>query len=226
MVLSSWSPRGRWPCTRQSRCRGRGPGPRWRSAGWLRGRDLVARQKDDRLDAGGGAVSRQAAEVSPVEAQAMARTPEPAAMICCTTLTSTVMPRSLNEPVWLLPDILTHNAQAEFVPEAFGPGRGWCALVHRHDVVGGDLRRDPLLLAPHAAAAGHSAVCMRSLKRAFHSTARSLERVHVMAHFQQPVAVRAAIDDVKAWATPLTAAHTLEPGLLTRHDLLSLAKTL
>ena len=51
-----------------------------------------------------------AAEVSPVEAQATACTGEPRAIICLTTLTSTVMPRSLNDPVWLLPDCFTHRS--------------------------------------------------------------------------------------------------------------------
>ena len=45
-----------------------------------------------------------------VDAQATARTGLPSAIICRTTETSTVMPRSLNEPVWLLPHILTQRS--------------------------------------------------------------------------------------------------------------------
>ena len=48
--------------------------------------------------------------MSPVEAQATARTASPSRMACRTTETSTVMPRSLNEPVWLLPQSLTHTS--------------------------------------------------------------------------------------------------------------------
>jgi hypothetical protein len=40
-----------------------------------------------------------AAEVSPVDAQTIARIGLPCLIICFTTLTSTVMPRSLNDPV-------------------------------------------------------------------------------------------------------------------------------
>src|SRR3954470_14855322 len=67
------------------------------------------------------------AEVSPVDAQATARTPEPLAIICLTTDTSTVIPRSLKDPVCELPHCLTHrssspsslpnrSAQNRFVP--------------------------------------------------------------------------------------------------------------
>ena len=51
-----------------------------------------------------------AAEVSPVEAQAMARTDLPLRIISCTAETSTVIPRSLNDPVWLLPHCLIHTS--------------------------------------------------------------------------------------------------------------------
>ena len=34
----------------------------------------------------------------------------PCLIICRTTLTSTVMPRSLNDPVWLLPQSLIHRS--------------------------------------------------------------------------------------------------------------------
>jgi hypothetical protein len=57
-----------------------------------------------------------AAEVSPVDAHAIARTraPLPASswrrFISRTAETSTVIPRSLNEPVWLLPHCLIHTS--------------------------------------------------------------------------------------------------------------------
>src|SRR4051812_7692231 len=50
------------------------------------------------------------AEVSPVDAQAIALTLRPCATAWRTTLTSTVIPRSLKEPVWLLPHILTQSS--------------------------------------------------------------------------------------------------------------------
>jgi hypothetical protein len=67
------------------------------------------------------------AEVSPVDAQATARMLVPSLSICRTTDTSTVMPRSLNEPVCELPHCLIQrsstpiarpkrSAQSMFVP--------------------------------------------------------------------------------------------------------------
>ena len=35
----------------------------------------------------------------------------PSAIICRTTLTSTVIPRSLKEPVWLFPQSLIHSSE-------------------------------------------------------------------------------------------------------------------
>src|SRR5690606_31456558 len=52
----------------------------------------------------------RAAEVSPVEAQATARIGTPSLRMRFTCDTSTVMPRSLNEPVWELPHSLTHKS--------------------------------------------------------------------------------------------------------------------
>ena len=43
-------------------------------------------------------------------AAATARTGLPLAIICLTTDTSTVIPRSLNEPVWLLPQSLIQRS--------------------------------------------------------------------------------------------------------------------
>src|ERR1051326_5067634 len=67
------------------------------------------------------------ADVSPVEAHTTALIGVPCAIICLTTLTSTVMPRSLKLPVWLLPHNLIQRslspsdcpyrlAQNRFVP--------------------------------------------------------------------------------------------------------------
>ncbi len=68
-----------------------------------------------------------AAEVSPVEAHATALIGAPSEIICLTCETSTVMPRSLNDPLWVLPQSLIHrsstpmtlpkrSAQKRFVP--------------------------------------------------------------------------------------------------------------
>jgi hypothetical protein len=51
-----------------------------------------------------------AAEVSPVDAHAIARIAAPSAIICLTVDTSTVMPRSLNEPVCETPHCLTRTS--------------------------------------------------------------------------------------------------------------------
>src|SRR3974390_2763885 len=51
-----------------------------------------------------------AAEVSPVEAQATALIGAPSEIICLTWETRTVMPRSLNEPLWVLPQSLIQRS--------------------------------------------------------------------------------------------------------------------
>src|SRR5687767_2023994 len=51
-----------------------------------------------------------AAEVSPVDAHATASIGFPIAIICSTTETSTVMPRSLNDPVCELPQSFTQRS--------------------------------------------------------------------------------------------------------------------
>ena len=53
--------------------------------------------------------------VSPVDAQAIARIGAPSAIICFTTLTSTVIPRSLKDPVWLLPQSLIQRSESPSV---------------------------------------------------------------------------------------------------------------
>ena len=50
------------------------------------------------------------AEVSPVDAHATARTRAPSPIICLTTDTSTVIPRSLNDPVCDSPHCFTHTS--------------------------------------------------------------------------------------------------------------------
>ncbi len=56
------------------------------------------------------AYAASAADVSPVDAQATARTPPPSATICLTTETRTVIPRSLKEPVCEFPHCFTHRS--------------------------------------------------------------------------------------------------------------------
>src|SRR5262249_14746133 len=73
------------------------------------------------------AYAASAADVSPVDAHPTARTRCPSAIICFTTETSTVIPRSLNDPVCELPHCFTQrssrpisaprrDAQKRFVP--------------------------------------------------------------------------------------------------------------
>ena len=98
--------------------------------------DLAARQHHDGGMPAAAQYAASAAEVSPVDAHATARTGAPSAIICLTTETSTVMPRSLNDPVCELPHCLTHRSlEAELAAEALGPEHVRAALVHRHDVL-------------------------------------------------------------------------------------------
>src|ERR1017187_9614859 len=71
-----------------------------------------------------------AADVSPVEAHATAWMGAPSLIICLTCDTNTVMPRSLNEPLCVLPQSFTHrsatpitlpnrSAQNRFVPPSY-----------------------------------------------------------------------------------------------------------
>ena len=121
----------RSPCSRRSRCRARARARRSRAA---------ARAAPSRSCRAAGAPTARmpaaaqyaasAAEVSPVDAHAIARIGLPCAIICLTTLTSTVMPRSLNEPVWLLPHSLTHRSSSPSVcAVALGPEQVRAALV-------------------------------------------------------------------------------------------------
>ena len=50
--------------------------------------------------------------MSPVEAQATARMGVPRARISCTADTSTVIPRSLKDPVWVTPHSLTQTSSS------------------------------------------------------------------------------------------------------------------
>ena len=56
------------------------------------------------------AYAASAAEVSPVDAHAIARIGVPLPIICLTIDTSTVMPRSLNEPECEVPHCLTRTS--------------------------------------------------------------------------------------------------------------------
>ena len=96
----------------------------------LGGGDFVRGSRTTAGNAAAAQYAASAAEVSPVEAQAMALIGLPLAIICLTTETRTVMPRSLNEPVWLLPHCFTQrslrpswrprrSAQKRFVPPSY-----------------------------------------------------------------------------------------------------------
>ena len=109
-----------------------------------RGRSTTARE------AGGRAVGRERRRgVAGRGAGDGARSAARRRSSACTTETSTVMPRSLNEPVCELPHSLTHrSSSAELAAEALGPEEVGAALVHRDDVLVADLRRTHSCL-PH-----------------------------------------------------------------------------
>src|ERR1043166_3921763 len=85
-----------------------------------------------------------AADVSPVEAHATALIGAPSEIICFTCDTSTVIPRSLNEPLCVLPQSFTHSsftpiilpkrsAQNKFVPPSYSETMFWlsiCGNIH------------------------------------------------------------------------------------------------
>ncbi len=111
------------------------------------------------------------AEVSPVEAHATALMLAPSAIICFTCETSTVMPRSLNDPVWLLPhsfiqrparpiSLPSRSAQKRFDSPSYietrlsTSTRGLTHSLNRHTP------------EPY----GHEVRCLRSSKSFFHSS--------------------------------------------------------
>src|SRR4051812_20063972 len=74
---------------------------------------VVTLPRGNRTIAGSPAAAQYAAsdaDVSPVDAHATARILRPSEAICFTWLTSTVMPRSLKDPVCELPHCLTHRS--------------------------------------------------------------------------------------------------------------------
>jgi hypothetical protein len=81
------------------------------------------------------AYAASAAEVSPVDAHATAWIGLPSAIICLTVDTSTVIPRSLNDPVCETPHCFTSTARAaDALAVAARPTARFASLHHRHDV--------------------------------------------------------------------------------------------
>ena len=99
-------------------------------------------------DAAGRGVAAREADVSPVEAHATARIATPWRIICRTRETRTVIPRSLNEPVWDYRRASPTDRSRRVPVRTAPPRRGWflprpwtrCCPRRR--------RGRPLLLAP------------------------------------------------------------------------------
>jgi len=107
--------------------------------------------------------------VSPVEAQATAGTRFPRRIISFTTETSTVMPRSLKLPVWVLPHCFTHRSSTPSCwPRRFAQNRlVWPSNMETtfsSATTGQTSSRLPHTPEPY----GHSVVCARDSKIFIH----------------------------------------------------------
>ena len=128
--VDAFAPRpgaGRSPCSRRSRCRARARARRWRAAGRAapvetlpRGRMTIGR------DAGGRAVGGERRRGVAGRRAGDRADRAPSAIICLTTETSTVMPRSLNDPVCELPHCLTQRSSTPSSRRSGRPRAGWC----------------------------------------------------------------------------------------------------
>ena len=190
---------GRAPCSRRSRCRARARARPSRAAG------RAAPSRSCRAAGSRPRGSRRPRRTrrAPPRCRRSTRTRSRGsaarrAIICLTIETSTVIPRSLNEPECEVPHCLTRTSPS---PSAARVARHAhqvrAALGHRHDVVGAQLRRDPLVLAPHAGSPRLVDRCA-SARRTAASTARPIARAarRDRARPRAAAARRAAIDDL------------------------------
>ena len=132
------------------------------------------------------------------------------AIICLTALTSTVIPRSLNEPVWLMPHCLTHRSSRPRSRARPGIGQQRAS----------SLRRGSRCSAARPAAAPIRACPTRpdavrlpsnAARQPAPSAALRQPRL-VVGHFEQAAAVGTAIDDAEDVVAAGTSAHAAIGG--------------
>ena len=137
------------------------------------------------------------ADVSPVDAQPTARICRPLAIICRTIETSTVIPRSLNEPVCELPHSFTQTSSMPMLrPKASARNRLVPPSSIETTLLSLDLRTDPFLLAPDARSVRPDRSLVALVEQA-HPRRRApvAQRVQIVRDFEQAAAGRTAIDD-------------------------------
>ena len=100
---------------------------------------------------------------------------------------------------------------ADFAPVALGPEEIGAAFVHRDDHVVGQLRHDPLALAPHARAVRPLVVPVAVVEQLHPGgTAAVLQGLDVVDDLQQAVALGAAVDRASDRPRPFAAIETAE----------------
>ena len=184
----------------------------------LGGGDLAAREEHDRWGCRPRRSRRRAPrEVSPVEAQATARigrAPGPHLLHRGDEHghAQVLEGPGVGDAALLQPDLL----EADLPGVAVEPEERRAPLVHRDHVLVGELRVDPLLLAPDARADGQGPPRKRPSKRAFQSAAeRARERVEVVLDLEQPLAAGAAVDDLGEGGAEVAALRAAEPARRT-----------
>ena len=144
----------------------------------------------------------------------------PGAIICRTTETSTVMPRSLNDPVCELPHCLIHRSSTPRLrPKRSAHSRLRAALVHRHDAVVAELagRPTPSCPRPPTRTATSSACSGRRTGASRRPADRSRSALDVVRDLEQVAARRASVERLCERVLAGTTGDAAEPGAV-RHD--------
>ena len=211
------------PCSRRSRCRAQSTSaPLASGCTSCAVETLFARQEHHRGDARRRRSRRPARpRCRRWRRRRRRRSAAPSAIICLTTETSTVMPRSLNDPVCELPHCLTHRSSTpSMLAVAVGPEEVRAALVDRDDVLVVDEGHHPLLLAPHAGAVGADVAPVAVVEELHPRRRRAAAAARSMSwtDLEQVAARRAAVDDLEQAEPAGAAVDALEPGVVLAHD--------
>ena len=189
----------RSPCSRRSRCRARARARPLASGCTSCAVEILPRGRitTARMPGGRGVRGERRRGVAGRRARDRADRRARRAIICLTIETSTVMPRSLNEPECDVPHCLTRSVRE--------PERRAVAPAHERGCVppscidtmcsSRSCGRDPLVLAPHAASrTAASTSRQRSSNSCFHAAAlRAAQRRDVVRDLEQ-LAARAGSD--------------------------------